>query len=229
MEVDDILNNFDREIDRTSQTKEDIYTRLSRAMLNERMAPEILPYENELLTEVLSKISDQQQFLVESHEYGDVNMESGIITSDFKLQLMIVETDIERLNYLVRLYFRVRLSKLENFTIHYIKLDTQDNKKTLLSLQERLYLRKYLSLLQNLYNKSILGKIPRDLSLLDDGSMVSEPDIDELVFIKNISDNTIQLTVDDDDEELIIETNDVFVVKFSLIRKYLEIGDVILI
>ena len=35
----------------------------------------------------------------------------------FKLQLMIIETDLERLNYIVRLYIRTRLSKLNKFTI----------------------------------------------------------------------------------------------------------------
>ncbi|EGV62943.1 hypothetical protein CANTEDRAFT_115944 [Yamadazyma tenuis ATCC 10573] len=235
MEVDDILRNFDTEVGQRSQKpKVDLYTSLSRVMLNERMAPEILPYQKDLLDEVLSRITNQQQLLLDSHEYGDVNIDSGIITSDYKLQLMIMETDIERLSYLVRLYLRVRLSKLETFTIHYIRLtgERDDTKATLLSDEEQEYLTKYMGLLQSLYNNSILKKIPRELTYLDevesDISMVTTPDVDEMVFIKVLRDETITIPLEDEDE-LQLEKDAVFVVKYGLISGYLNIGDVILI
>ncbi|WEJ93767.1 GINS complex subunit [Yamadazyma tenuis] len=226
MEVDDILRNFDTEVGQRSQKpKVDLYTSLSRVMLNERMAPEILPYQKDLLDEVLSRITNQQQLLLDSHEYGDVNIDSGIITSDYKLQLMIMETDIERL---------IRLSKLETFTIHYIRLtgERDDTKATLLSDEEQEYLTKYMGLLQSLYNNSILKKIPRELTYLDevesDISMVTTPDVDEMVFIKVLRDETITIPLEDEDE-LQLEKDAVFVVKYGLISGYLNIGDVILI
>ena len=86
-------------------------------MINERMAPELLPYKQDLMSTVLTMMSNQQQYLLESHEYGDMNGDSGVLSGDFKLQLMIIETDLERLNYIVRLYIRTRLSKLNKFTI----------------------------------------------------------------------------------------------------------------
>ena len=69
------------------------------------------------MSTVLTMMSNQQQYLLESHEYGDMNGDSGVLSGDFKLQLMIIETDLERLNYIVRLYIRTRLSKLNKFTI----------------------------------------------------------------------------------------------------------------
>lgn len=229
MEVDDILNDFNNEVEKTK--KEDLYTRMSHAMLNERMAPELLSYDKELLDEVLSKITDQQQLLLDSHEYGDVNIDTGIITSDFKLQLMIMETDIERLNYLIRLYFRIRLSKLEKYTLYYIKLSNQDNKKAIISEQERDYMYKYMTLTQTLYNNSILKKVPAELSYLDDEkgdiSMVLEPDIDELVFIKVVTLEPITITFGEDELDLV--KDGIFAVRYNLIRKYLELGDVRLI
>lgn len=234
MEVDDILRNFDRDLQTSSVASQgDLYTRLTWAMLNERMAPELLPYQRELLSETLEKITNQQQFLLDSHEYGDVNIDSGIITSDFKLQLMIVETDIERLSYLVRLYFRVRLSKIENFTIFYIRLTSSegDNKTSLLSEDEQDYLYKYLNILQNLFNNSILKKVPKELSYLDDQtgdlSMVTSPDVDELVFVK--VETSKEITILFEDDEMVMTKDGIYVVKYSLISKYLEIGDVRLI
>ncbi|KAM9917905.1 hypothetical protein OXX59_009029, partial [Metschnikowia pulcherrima] len=109
MEIDDILADFERESRGPTLTPEEIQQQLVTAMLNERMAPDLLPYKHELMATVLSRISDQQQFLLDSYEYGDSNAGAGVIGSDFKLQLMIVETDIERISYLVRLYIRTRL------------------------------------------------------------------------------------------------------------------------
>lgn len=229
MEVDDILRDFNNEVDKSQ--KVDLYTRMSHVMLNERMAPELLPYEKELLDEILSKITDQQQLLLDSHEYGDLNIDTGIITSDFKLQLMIMETDIERLNYLIRLYFRIRLAKLEKYTLYYIKLTSQDDKKMIISEQERDYMYKYMTISQTLYNNSILKKVPKELSYLDDEkgdiSMVVQPDIDELVFIKVIT--LVPITITFGEDELDLVKDGIFAVRYSLIRKYLELGDVRLI
>lgn len=237
MEVDDILKDFDRDVQGQRTQKYDIYQQLTQATLNERMAPEVLPYEHELLTQVLNQLTEQQQFLLESHEYGDANMETGIIQSDFKLQLMIIETDIERLNYLVRLYLRIRLSKIDKFTIHYVNLTSQEEKevpgkKSLLSEEEIDYMHKHFKLLTNLYNNSFLKHMPDYLTLLDDSGggqqMVVTPDIDQPVFIKVNSKEVITVSLDEEDD-LDLEEGGIYVVKFSLIRKYLEIGDVSLI
>lgn len=234
MEVDDILRNFDQEVQsKAPKDSGDLYTQLTHAMLNERMCPELLPYDHNLLQQVLDNISSQQQFLLDSHEYGDVNVDSGIITSDFKLQLMIVETDIERLSYLVRLYFRIRLSKIENFTIYYIRLTSEDgdNKVNLLSKEEQDYLYKYMNIIQSLFNNSVLKKVPKELSYLDDQngdlSMVTTPDVDELVFVK--VETSKEITILYEDDEMILTQDGIYVVKYSLISKYLEIGDVRLI
>ncbi|CUM54573.1 unnamed protein product [Debaryomyces tyrocola] len=241
LDIDDILQEFDDSNVRSKSSKygirnsENIYDQLVTAMLNERMSPDVLPYKHELMKEVLTQLSNQQQYLLDSHEYGDSNVESGIVTGDFKLQLMIIETDIERLNYLVRLYLRTRLAKIDKFTIHYINETSNDdstNDRSLLSPEETEYMHKHFKILTQLYNNSFLKKMPHFLTLLDDTSggqsMVSVPDINQPVFIKVITKFPIIITLDEDEDLELVEDG-IYVVKYSLIKKYIEIGDIVLI
>lgn len=241
LDIDDILREFDDSNVHSKSSKygirnsENIYDQLVAAMLNERMSPDILPYKHELMKEVLTQLSNQQQYLLDSHEYGDSNVESGIVTGDFKLQLMIIETDIERLNYLVRLYLRTRLAKIDKFTIHYINETSNDdptNDRSLLSPEETEYMHKHFKILTQLYNNSFLKKMPHFLTLLDDTSggqsMISVPDINQPVFIKVITKVPIIINLDEDEDLELVE-NGIYVVKYSLIKKYIEIGDIVLI
>ncbi|KAK6453672.1 DNA replication complex GINS protein SLD5 [Scheffersomyces xylosifermentans] len=241
MDIDDILQEFDnsskaslKKQKKLSSSTPNIYDELVTAMLNERMAPEILPYKHELMTQVLEQISNQQQYLLDSHEYGDLNAQSGVVSGDFKLQLMIIETDVERINYLVRLYLRTRLSKIDKFTIHYINetADAEESNSSLLSREETEYMHQHFKILTQLYNNCFLKKMPHTLTLLDDTtggeSMIVTPDVNQPVFIKSVTKAGIIIPLGEEDE-LELEENGIYVVKYSLIRRYIEIGDVVLI
>ncbi|ODV79567.1 DNA replication complex GINS protein SLD5 [Suhomyces tanzawaensis NRRL Y-17324] len=237
MDIDDILQEFETATSRkeTKKTPTTLYDELVVAMVNERMAPELLPFKHELLQKVLAQISNQQQFLLDSHEYGDVNAESGVVTGDFKLQLMIIETDIERINYLIRLYLRTRLSKIDKFTIFYINEtadEDPDSKDRLLSSQEQKYMHQHFKILTRLYNNCFLKRLPHTLTLLDDTSggqsMIVEPDLNQPVFVKSITDKPITISLGEDDE-LDLVNDGIYVVKYKLVRDYISIGDVVMI
>lgn len=236
MEIEDILQDFEKEAVSVKLPKSrDYHSELVTVMLNERMAPDLLQYKHELMAEVLDKIKIQQQYLLDSYEYGDSNAEAGVLSLDFKLQLMIVETDIERLAYLVKLYIRTRLAKIDEFTIFYINETANDEAKDvnlrLLSSQEMDYMHKHFKILTQLYNNSFLKKLPNFLTLLDDNTggetMVTEPDLNQPVFIRVICQQTLVVHLAGD--ELILTHNGVYVVRYRLIKKYLELGDVVLI
>lgn len=233
MEIDDILADFERDTRGSSiESPTDLRQQLVTAMLNERMAPDLLPYKHTLMARILRGIQDQQQFLLDSYEYGDSNAEAGVISLDFKLQLMIIETDIERLSYLVRLYVRTRLAKIDDFTIYYINKTAEENGgQSLLSDPEKNYMHGHFKILNQLYNNSFLKKFPNFLTLLDDTTggenMVTAPDLDQPVFIRVVCNDTILLHLGNDELEL--AKDGIYVVRYRLIMKYLELGDVVLI
>ncbi|KAK6461320.1 DNA replication complex GINS protein SLD5 [Scheffersomyces coipomensis] len=235
MDIDDILEEFETtaktDLKKTS-VHDNLYNDLITAMINERMAPELLPYKKELLDEVLQRLSNQQQNLLDSHEYGEVNASSGVVSSDFKLQLMIIETDIERYNYLVRLYLRTRLTKIDKHAIHYINETMESDKEIRLSPEEEEYINQHFKIITKLYNNSFLKKMPPSLTLLDDTageeSMIEHPDINKHVFIKSISTTPMYIKLDDG-EDLPIEKDGIYVVKYNVIKKYIDLGDIVLI
>lgn len=235
MDIDDILTEFETGARGATTVKTvDINQQLVTAMLNERMAPDLLPYEHELMKEVLTKLLSQQQYLLDSYEYGDSNAGSGILNPDFKIQLMIIETEIERLSYLVRLYVRTRLAKIDDFTIFYINKtsDEPEGAPALMSDQEKAYMHKHFKILTQLYNNSFLKKFPDFLTYLDDTAggenMVTAPELNQPVFIRVIRQKPIILNLGDEGELELIH-NGVYVVIYRLIKTYLELGDIELI
>ncbi|GEQ71006.1 hypothetical protein JCM33374_g4687 [Metschnikowia sp. JCM 33374] len=233
MEIDDILADFEKDTrGSTLQSSAGLREQLVTAMLNERMAPDLLPYKHTLMARILKGIQDQQQFLLDSYEYGDSNAEAGIISQDFKLQLMIVETDIERLSYLVRLYIRTRLAKIDEFNMYYLsRTANETDHESLLSQPEKNYMQGHFTILTQLYNDSFLKKFPKFLTILDDTTggenMINTPDLDQPVFIRVICEETISLRLGDDELELV--KDGIYVVRYRLIMKYVEFGDVVLI
>lgn len=237
LQIDDILNDFHQESSRTKKSQQqssNIDSQLLTAMLNERMAPELLPYKRDLMNKVLEVLSYQQQNLLDSHEYGDSNAGTGVVDPGSKLQLMIIETDIERLTYIIRLYLRIRLQKLDEFLIHYINETSEegeDEKESILSKEEKEYMHKHFKILTKLYNNSFLKKLPHFLTLLDDNvgnqSMVSKPNLDLPVFIRVKSTEPILVSLGDEELELV--HGGIYVVKYKWIQKYVEIDDVELI
>lgn len=239
MNIDDILDEFQQQATappKGFRSDRNISNELLTAMLNERMAPELLPYKHNLMDEVLRQLSNQQQYLLDSHEYGDSNVDSGMLSTDFKLQLMIIETDIERLTYMLRLYLRTRLQKVDNFTIYYMNETAEDSQHpdqpSILSTEESEYMHKHFKILTQLYNNSFLKKLPQFLTLLDDEagnqSMVTKPDLELPVFIKVKSDVPIIISLGSD-EELELAKGGIYVVKYRFVKKYIEMDDIELI
>ena len=61
-----------------------------------------------------------------------------------------------------------------------------------------------------------------------DNKSISVPDINQPVFIKVITKVPIIINLDEDEDLELVE-NGIYVVKYSLIKKYIEIGDIVLI
>ena len=78
------------------------YRRAQTAWLNERAAPELLPYEGVLVAELEAAVADQQQ-LVQARNADDT-------VKAFMGNLYFME--IERIKYLLRSYLRTRLTKV---------------------------------------------------------------------------------------------------------------------
>ncbi|KAG0242443.1 GINS complex subunit [Actinomortierella wolfii] len=152
---------------------------LTQAWINERAAPEILPYEGEAVQGLLDRI-DSQLAIIDDLDAGS---DSDIILS------IIYQTELERVKFVLRGYLRTRISKIERFGQYYLG---NNDMKSRLSPAEQTYVESYVRLTMKHYSSSFLNEFPPSLQKQDDIvfdrriSMVSKPNLSEAVFCRVI-------------------------------------------
>lgn len=228
MDINDILKDFENQTRQSTssetfenQLRLQDYEQLQRAWVSERSSPELLPYEKEMLERVLRRLREKVEFI----EYNSIELEK---IKDVKLKLMIVESEVERINFLVRSYLRTRLLKIDKFTtfIH----NTDDELKKL-NPNEITYMERHFEILADLYNKLFLLKLPESLHSLDDNSgglnMVTEPNLDLPVFFKVKGDTNEVISIGQEQVEL--TKNSIYVMRYSSVQHLLKSNDIDLI
>ncbi|KAG0270029.1 GINS complex subunit [Actinomortierella ambigua] len=193
---------------------------LTQAWVNERAAPEILPYEQEAVQGLLDKI-DQQLGVIDDLDEGN---DSAIIL------LIIYQTELERVKYVLRGYLRARISKIERFGQYLLE---SNEMKSRLSPAEQTYVESYIRLTMKHFNSSFLNEFPPSLQQQDDVvfdrriSMVSKPNLSEAVFcrvVKPIGDWEL-----DAEETVVLAPGQIYIFRYEHIRPLLLQGQVELI
>lgn len=112
---DSLDSQFD--IDEPSSTITPI-VRLRTAWINERCAPELLPFEEIAMESLLASIQKQVD-LIESERNTD---------ADTNFEMTLVMTEIERAKFIIRSYLRTRLHKLEKYAAFIVRNQEQMDK-----------------------------------------------------------------------------------------------------
>ncbi|KAA8914262.1 hypothetical protein FN846DRAFT_896987 [Sphaerosporella brunnea] len=221
MDIDDILQEFDSGSQQASSAGD--LSALTTAWIAERSAPEILPFEHAILERLTERIRQQIEL---------VETETGNMDPQANFRLILLQTELERVKYLVRAYLRVRINKIDKYSFHILSTPLRSR----LAPSELAYLKSHLALLNNHYVSSFLRNFPEQLRRLDDTaggiSMVEEPDLDSAVFcrvVKRISDEEATVRIPGTDTEFRLALGDVYVVRYSAVRQFVEKGEVELI
>lgn len=186
---------------------------LTEVWMNERNAPELLPYERSLVEPLIAAIEKQAEFVMDQVED--------------KFAGMIYQTEIERIKFLLKSYLRVRLSKIEKYTLYILR---QENSDELLSPQEVIYARRYQELIEAHNHDSFLHQLPkiqhRQDEVAGDLNMVVEPNFDTPVFVKVIQTlGHVQIKED----EVLFEKDDIIFLRYNDVKRYLRDGKVRLV
>lgn len=225
MDFDDILRDFEKEVrphkvDELENRQSDL-ARLTKVWVHERLAPELLPYEGELIERILEGMRQQTEFV-------EANSMELSKEKDIKLKLLIVESELERVSFLIRSYLRTRLSKIDEFAM-FIRNDEEMIGR--LSNSETKYMENHLKSLVELYNSSFLSSLPSHLQILDDTaggiSMIDEPNLNTPVFIR--VEKTIDIAVVVGDEEVELIEGSIYLLRYSAIKQFLYSGEVVLV
>ncbi|KAF2772640.1 GINS complex, Sld5 component [Teratosphaeria nubilosa] len=204
---------------------------LTRAWINERTAPELLPYPADLIDRIVERIKAQIETIEEM---------TGTLDPKANFTLVILQTELERFKFLVRSFLRARIAKIDKFPHHYRNLvlsrqqESHQHAQPLLSVLEQQYLQSHQSLLSQHYQASFLSSFPAQMQKLDDTagnvSMVDAPDELSAVFVRVLRDaGKVEVQGEAGVGVVELKRGDVWVLRWRDVRSGVEKGDVELI
>lgn len=154
-EARDIIGDFTREVSRdhvnhhdaTSVNDNDVQE-LAQAWVQERSVHEILPSRDDLVQRIIAKVQRSQRVLEE--QSADT---SGHPLESDKTRAVLVEAELERVQFLLRAYTRARINKAQDHFTRGKDIYDDRSEGRLLTEDERAYARARLQLV-----RSVLGE-----------------------------------------------------------------------
>ncbi|KAJ1785777.1 GINS complex subunit, partial [Coemansia sp. RSA 2399] len=160
----------EEEEDEEEDLVEDDLIMLTRALTNERAAPDILEYEGTALENLMELVDFQLK---------RISTQPALVAN-------ILKMDVDRVKYLVRSYLRTRLYKIEQHARHYTNDPIYRER---LSQNELDYANGFVELGDKHIRSSFLDQLPPHLRDMNESNirgldMVPKPDLDSAVFCK---------------------------------------------
>ncbi|OVA16749.1 GINS complex [Macleaya cordata] len=194
---------------------------LKRAWRNEKASPEILQFQ-----EALVQRAREQTQLSEGtvEEYAEDGTDP--------LRVSLYQMDLDRTQFLLRSYLRIRLQKIERYMIHISKTELWNR----LSKQERKFATSCTDNLGKHLNQSVLSRLPygyqdilkQSISSEED-DMVPEPQLDTFVFCKSKG-SVGSFQLDDVGDEIVdLIADDLYVLRYKSIKALVETGQIDLV
>ncbi|TPX69018.1 hypothetical protein SpCBS45565_g02732 [Spizellomyces sp. 'palustris'] len=209
LDTDDFLLSNDSE---SATYFNDDVKALTQWWINERCAPEILPYQEHLVNNLLEMLNAQAE-----------NVEAQAPdTPDGAFLLVIYQQEMERIKFVIRSYLRTRLAKIQKYTLHFLQ---EEECRGRLSNEEVAFAEKFQELLERHFMKSCLEELPAFLQRLDDEtddiSMVNRPELDDAVICR-VKEDVGAFQLDDSDETTFMKANNIYILQYKAIRRLLE-------
>ncbi|KAG6818448.1 hypothetical protein H0H93_004857, partial [Arthromyces matolae] len=156
---------------------------LIRHWINERSCPDILPAQEEVLVNLLDHIRSQSKTVQLLR--GDAST-----SEDQHVRIVLAQTEMERVKFIVRSYVRTRHYKIDKFARF---ITTNAEVQTRLTKGELDHARRYANILDRHLHKCVLQSLPEPQAHLDDNvpfvpSMITPPDKTRPVFVHALQD-----------------------------------------
>lgn len=216
-------SNQSTENDGDAPSLNEVIYLLRMASLNEHFSPEILPYQSDTVNDIRTLVDQQTEAVDEEEdENGDA----------FSFEAQLKRMEIDRINYMLRDYLRVRIKKIES-SVHYIFKDTGTATYEMLSKDEQKFAIGYMDITEDHFKKSFLSMLPPRVQILDrDGKVdpTTGPSLNKFVFcrIRN-SIGSYAVGEEENDDTLDLDQNDILCIRYKSIRQLLLKEDVELV
>ncbi|KAL5638990.1 hypothetical protein ACGC1H_003385 [Rhizoctonia solani] len=197
-------------------------TKLRHVLMNERYAPELLPWQGQLVEDVLEKLHQQNQ-MVEYLRSDDSTSE------DEHFRMSYVQLDMERIKFQIRSYVRTRLHKIEKYASHIMATPELQSR---MSVLEQKHAISYKNLFKAHMHRTVLDNLPEGLRSLnevfpDGRSMVPMPNMNQAAFIYAIEDcGPVRFP---DGSSVHVEKGSTHIFQYATIKHLVERGDAMFI
>lgn len=186
-------------------------------MLNEQFSPEVLQFATSTVEGVRELVSTH------SDELDEVEFSGSDASIGFETHIKRMELD--RINYLLRSYYRVRIKKIENAILFIFKDEDAFGK---LSKAEQDFAVSYMNLVEGHFKRSFLSMLPEKLRILDNDGNVNPavpPNLERFAFCR-IRKTVGSYAVSDDATDLPIDLTegDILCTRYSRIRDLVTNG-----
>ncbi|XP_057957339.1 DNA replication complex GINS protein SLD5 isoform X2 [Malania oleifera] len=193
---------------------------LKRAWRHEKAAPEILQFQGDLVQAIREQIQQMEDIVEEFAESG----------SD-PLTVSLYQMDLDRAQFLLRSYLRIRLQKIEKYMIHISESDMLNQ----LSEQEQKFAKRCTDDMEKHLEQSVLSRLPlfyqsirKQSSSSEENDMVPEPPVDSFVFCKSKG-SWGALQLDEREDPLELVADDLYILRYLSIKPLVETGQVDLV
>merc|ERR1711928_312594 len=190
--------------------------KLEENWLNEMLCPELLPPQSELVDCLLEQTKNMEDNLV------------SVSKSDFRFALHRME--VERIQYIVTSYLRIRLAKIEKFLSHTLEVENKKERNEISYLtSEELRFAQELAANTEAHFKTLgLRHMPANMREISGKKFITAPNKDSYVFIqvKNDAPSVIVSDGTGEDEEVDLLKNSQHLLPYRSIASALENGAV---
>ncbi|EGC35173.1 hypothetical protein DICPUDRAFT_79109 [Dictyostelium purpureum] len=197
-------NEYNTQLD---NDENNLLNKLKTIWINEKFAPNLLDYQNEIISNVMEKIEEKEALCTE-----------GIQNKSHQFTADIYEMEIERLKYIVKCYLRLRIKKIDQFYTSVLK-ESQSNTE-LLSQHELKYTERYKSYMDEYFKKTILSSLHKDHSTMSPDHYL-EPQLNTWVFCKP-KENLGEYLIDEDTIDF--KKTSIYFVKYRPIKDLVQAG-----
>uniref|UniRef100_A0A0V0GCQ0 DNA replication complex GINS protein SLD5 n=1 Tax=Triatoma dimidiata TaxID=72491 RepID=A0A0V0GCQ0_TRIDM len=209
MSLETFLNEFDGEEDGEDEevlTASGVLQILSEAWINEKLCPELLPHKSEYVEVMMEQIAQMEENV------------SRLSSTD--LRNLIHRQELERIRYLIRSYLRIRLTKIEKYSLSLFKTTG------IMSPQETNYLREYLTL-SVAPLKSLCDRMAGPIGNLNPKQIEISPDLETHVFARSKCDLSEALIINDD--EVIVKEGSQHILPYIIVKNHIKDNRIVLI
>ncbi|KAJ8323911.1 hypothetical protein BDV3_002163 [Batrachochytrium dendrobatidis] len=206
-ELDEILNAGENIQPIQKPPAADIYQSMIRAWVNEKAAPDLLPFQHDLVS--------QLRFIVETQQEGVHLRYSGQPT--FNFLKFIYGLELERIKFVLRSYIRLRLGKIQHMTIYLL---SDPELRMCMSDEELFFAERFQTLIQTYHKGSYLGNLSKQWQALDSDEMLMKPDLDTAVFCRVTQDvGDLQIN---EMETILMKKDQMYLLRYSKVRPLVE-------